>query len=228
VAPHLSCIGASRDGVRELLATYRSRGIRRLVALRGDLPSGMGAAGEFRYASDLVAFIRAECGQAFEIHVAAYPETHPQARSPEADLQHFAIKVGAGADAAITQYFFNADAYFRFVDDAHAAGIRVPIVPGIMPITNHTQLARFSDSCGAEIPRWIRLKLAGFGDDIASLRAFGHDVVVALCDRLLVGGAPGLHFYTLNQAAPARAIWTEVRGAAARPTTAARPATATR
>jgi methylenetetrahydrofolate reductase (NADPH) len=215
VAPHLSCIGATRGGVRELLDTYRSRGIRRLVALRGDLPSGMVDAGEFRHASDLVAFIRAETGDAFEIHVAAYPETHPQARSPAADLQHFAIKVAAGADAAITQYFFNADAYFRFVDDARASGIRVPIVPGIMPIMNHTQLARFSDACGAEIPRWIRLKLAAFGDDVQSLRAFGHDVVVALCDRLLAGGAPGLHFYTLNQAAPARAIWTAVRGASA-------------
>jgi methylenetetrahydrofolate reductase (NADPH) len=207
VAPHLSCIGATRDGMRELLATYQALGLSRLVALRGDLPSGMVDAGDFRHAADLVAFVRQETGAAFEIHVAAYPEAHPQAPSPQADLRHFAAKVGAGADVAITQYFYNADAYFRFVDEARAIGVSVPIVPGVMPITNYTQLARFSDACGAEIPRWIRLKLAAFADDTASLRAFGHDVVVAMCDRLLRGGAPGIHFYTLNQPAPASAIW---------------------
>jgi methylenetetrahydrofolate reductase (NADPH) len=207
VAPHLSCVGATRDGIAELLDHWRGRGVRRLVALRGDLPSGMVDAGEFRYASDLVEFVRARTGDWFTIEVAAYPETHPQAASPAADLQAFARKVGAGADAAITQYFYNPDAYFAFVDAARKAGVSVPIVPGIMPITNYTQLARFSDACGAEIPRWIRLKLAGFADDLASLRAFGHDVVVALCARLIEGGAPGIHFYTLNQPGPSRAIW---------------------
>jgi methylenetetrahydrofolate reductase (NADPH) len=207
VAPHLSCIGATREGMRELLATYRGLGLSRLVALRGDLPSGMVDAGDFRHASDLVAFVRQETADAFEIHVAAYPESHPQSASPEADLRHFAGKVAAGADVAITQYFYNTDAYFRFVDDARALGVSVPIVPGVMPIMNYTQLARFSDACGAEIPRWIRLKLAAFADDTASLRAFGHDVVVAMCDRLLREGAPGIHFYTLNQSAPASAIW---------------------
>jgi methylenetetrahydrofolate reductase (NADPH) len=211
VAPHLSCVGATRDGIRELLDIYRQRGIRRLVALRGDLPSGMVDSGDFRYASDLVAFVRAETGSWFRIEVAAYPETHPQAPSPEADLQNFARKVGAGADSAITQYFFNADAYFRFVDDARSVGVPVPIVPGIMPITNYTQLARFSDACGAEIPRWIRLKLAAFADDTASLRAFGHEVVTRLCERLLAGGAPGIHFYTLNQAGPSTAICAALR-----------------
>jgi methylenetetrahydrofolate reductase (NADPH) len=207
VAPHLSCVGATREGIAELLAHWRARGVRRLVALRGDLPSGMVDAGEFRYASDLVAFVRERTGDWFRIEVAAYPETHPQAASPEADLAAFAAKVAAGADAAITQYFFNADAYFRFVDAARARGVSVPIVPGIMPITNHVQLARFSDACGAEIPRWIRLRLAAYGDDLASLRAFGHDVGVALCARLVEGGAPGVHFYTLNQSGPSRAIW---------------------
>jgi methylenetetrahydrofolate reductase (NADPH) len=212
VAPHLSCVGATREGVAELLEHWRSRGVRRLVALRGDLPSGMVDAGEFRYASDLVSFVRARTGDWFRIEVAAYPETHPQAASPDADLDAFATKVSAGADAAITQYFYNADAYFRFVDAVRARGVGVPIVPGVMPITNHVQLARFSDACGAEIPRWIRLRLAAFGDDVGSLRAFGHDVVAALCRRLIEGGAPGLHFYTLNQPGPSGALWRAVSG----------------
>ena len=212
VAPHLSCIGATREGIAELLEHWRSRGIRRLVALRGDLPSGMVDAGAFRYASDLVAYVRERTGDWFHIEVAAYPETHPQALSPQADLQAFVTKMRAGADAAITQYFFNADAYFRFVDAARAMGVDAPIVPGIMPITNYTQLARFSDACGAEIPRWVRLRLAAFGDDTASLRAFGHDVVSALCARLLQGGASGLHFYTLNQPGPSLALWESVTG----------------
>lgn len=207
VAPHLSCVGATRDGIAELLGHWRARGVRRLVALRGDLPSGMVDAGEFRYACDLVAFVRERTGDWFHIEVAAYPEVHPQAASQAADLSAFVTKVRAGADAAITQYFFNADAYFRFVDAAQAQGVSVPIVPGIMPITNYTQLARFSDACGAEIPRWIRMRLAGFADDVDSLRAFGHDVVASLCRRLLEGGAPGIHFYTLNQPGPSRAIW---------------------
>jgi methylenetetrahydrofolate reductase (NADPH) len=206
VAPHLSCVGATREKVLELLRTYRQHDIRRLVALRGDLPSGMVDTGDFRYASDLVSFVRNETGAWFHIEVAAYPESHPQAPSPQVDLQNFARKIRAGADSAITQYFFNADGYFRFVDDARKIGIDVPIVPGIMPITNHFQLARFSDACGAEIPRWIRLRLASFGDDTASIRAFGHDVVTGLCERLLAGGAPGIHFYTMNQAGPTRAI----------------------
>ena len=199
--PHLSCIGQTAASIRERLASYRAAGVRRLVALRGDLPSGYGMGGEFRHASDLVAFIRAETGDHFRIAVAAYPEFHPQARSPEADLDAFAAKVGAGADMAITQYFFNADAYFRFVDEARRRGVSVPIVPGIMPITNCTQLLRFSDSCGAEVPRWIRLRLQGFGDDSAAIQDFGADVVAALCRRLHEGGAPGFHFYTLNQSA---------------------------
>lgn len=211
VAPHLSCVGATRAGIAELLTHWRDRGIRRLVALRGDLPSGMVDAGEFRFACDLVAFVREHSGDWFHVEVAAYPEMHPQAASPQADLDAFAVKVTAGADAAITQYFFNADAYFRFVEAARAHGVEVPIVPGIMPITNYTQLARFSDACGAEIPRWIRLRLAAYGDDLASLRAFGHDVVTALCARLLEGGAPGLHFYTLNQPGPSRAILEALR-----------------
>jgi methylenetetrahydrofolate reductase (NADPH) len=207
VAPHLSCVGATRDGIAELLDRWRASGVRRLVALRGDLPSGMVDAGDFRYACDLVEFVRAHTGDWFRIEVAAYPETHPQAASPEADLDAFVTKVAAGADAAITQYFFNADAYFRFVDLARSRGVTIPIVPGIMPITNYTQLARFSDACGAEIPRWIRLRLAAFGDDTASLKAFGADVVTAMCARLLEGGAPGIHFYTLNQPGPSSAIW---------------------
>lgn len=200
-ASHFSCIGATRDSVRAQLAELQGMGVKRLVALRGDLPSGYGIGGEFQYASDLVAFIRAETGSAFHIEVAAYPEVHPQARSADADLQAFAAKVRAGADSAITQYFFNADAYLRFVDDARRLGLDVPVVPGIMPIMGATQLMRFSDACGAEIPRWIRLRLQGFGDDAASIRAFGLDVVAQLCEQLRRAGAPGLHFYTMNQSA---------------------------
>lgn len=198
-ASHFSCVGATRARVREQLQQLQAMGVQRLVALRGDLPSGYGAGGEFQYASDLVAFIRAETGQAFHIEVAAYPEVHPQARSPQSDLQAFAAKVKAGADSAITQYFFNSDAYFRFVDDAHAMGVDVPVVPGIMPILGSSQLLRFSDACGAEVPRWIRLRLQSFGDDTASIKAFGLDVVTDLCDQLLTAGVPGLHFYTMNQ-----------------------------
>lgn len=211
VAPHLSCIGASRESVRELLETYRARGIRRLVALRGDQPSGMVNQGEFRYANELVEYIREQTGDWFRIEVAAYPEMHPQAPSPAHDLQAFVAKVRAGADAAITQYFYNADAFFRFRDEAVAAGVSVPIVPGVMPITNFTQLARFSDACGAEIPRWIRTKLASFGDDRESIRRFGFDVVAALCRRLVAGGVPSLHFYTLNQSTPSRELWDAAR-----------------
>ena len=198
-ASHFSCIGATRDTVREQLATLKAMGVRRLVALRGDLPSGYGLGGEFNYASDLVAFIRAETGQDFQIEVAAYPEVHPQAKSPEADLQAFATKVRAGANSAITQYFYNADAYFRFVEDARKLGADVPVVPGVMPIASSTQLLRFSDACGAEIPRWIRLRLQAYGDDTASIKAFGLDVVTQLCEQLRQGGAPALHFYTMNQ-----------------------------
>lgn len=198
-ASHFSCIGATQDSVRTQLAELRAMGVKRLVALRGDLPSGYGAGGAFQYASDLVAFIRAETGDAFHIEVAAYPEVHPQARSPEADLQAYAAKVRAGADSAITQYFYNADAYFRFVEDSQRLGLAVPVVPGIMPIGSSTQLMRFSDACGAEIPRWIRLRLQAFGDDTASIKSFGLDVVTTLCEQLLRGGAPGLHFYTMNQ-----------------------------
>lgn len=206
VAPHLSCIGASRESVRELLSLYRERGIRRLVLLRGDLPSGMHGAGDFRYASDLVSFVRAESGEHFHIEVAAYPEIHPQARSPGADLQAFAAKMRAGADSAITQYFFNTDAYLYFRDAAARLGIDAPIVPGIMPISNFTQLARFSDACGAEIPRWIRLELAALDDDLTAIRAFGAEVVGSMCRRLLAEGAPGLHFYTMNRTEPTMAI----------------------
>jgi methylenetetrahydrofolate reductase (NADPH) len=205
-ASHFSCIGATRDSVRQQLADFKAMGIRRLVALRGDLPSGYGGSGEFQYASDLVAFIRAETGQDFAIEVAAYPEIHPQAKSAEADLQAFATKVKAGADSAITQYFYNSDAYFRFVEDVQKLGVDVPIVPGIMPITSSSQLLRFSDACGAEIPRWIRLRLQGFGDDLASIKAFGLDVVTDLCDQLRSAGAPGLHFYSMNQSAATLAI----------------------
>jgi methylenetetrahydrofolate reductase (NADPH) len=200
-ACHFSCVGATKVTVREQLAMLRAMGVKHLVALRGDLPSGYGMGGEFHYASDLVAFIRAETGDAFRIEVAAYPEIHPQAKSAEADLQAFATKVKAGANSAITQYFFNADAYFRFVDDVQRLGVDVPVVPGIMPITSSTQLMRFSDACGAEIPRWIRLRLQGFGDDTASIKSFGLDVITALCDRLCTAGVPGLHFYTMNQSA---------------------------
>lgn len=198
-ASHFSCIGATRDTVRQQLVTLRDMGVQRLVALRGDLPSGYGRGGEFQYASDLVAFIRAEFGDAFFIEVAAYPEFHPQARSPQDDLNAFATKVKAGANSAITQYFYNTDAYFRFVDDAYKLGVDIPVVPGIMPITSSTQLLRFSDACGAEIPRWIRLRLQAYGDDIGSIRAFGLEVVTDLCDQLRTAGVPGLHFYTMNQ-----------------------------
>ncbi|MCA1855956.1 methylenetetrahydrofolate reductase [NAD(P)H] [Massilia oculi] len=206
-APHLSCVGGNRASLRAILQQFQDHGIRRLVALRGDLPSGYGGGGEFRYANELVEFIRQETGDWFHIEVAAYPEMHPQARSPQDDLQAFARKVQAGANAAITQYFYNADAYFDFVDSARRLGVDVPIVPGIMPITNYTQLMRFSDMCGAEIPRWVRNRLASFGDDSASIKAFGLDVVTSLCERLLAGGAPGLHFYSMNQAVATTAIW---------------------
>ncbi|MBC3809435.1 methylenetetrahydrofolate reductase [NAD(P)H] [Undibacterium seohonense] len=206
-APHLSCVGGTRDSIRQILKTYKEQDIHRLVALRGDLPSGYGMGGEFRYANELVEFIRAETGDWFHIEVAAYPEMHPQAKSPQDDLQNFVRKVKAGANAAITQYFYNADAYFQFVENAQKAGVNVPIVAGIMPITNSSQLMRFSEMCGAEIPRWVRLKLASYGDDSASIKAFGLDVVTQMCERLLAGGAPGLHFYSLNQAAATTAIW---------------------
>jgi len=207
VAPHISCIGTSKTKVRELIDRYRGAGIHRLVALRGDLPSGMVEAGEFRYASDLVAYVREVYGAAIHIEVAAYPEYHPQARSAEEDIRNFKRKVDAGASGAITQYFYNTDAYFAFVDECQALGIAIPIIPGVMPITRFSQLARFSDACGAEIPRWIRRKLEGYGDDLGSIRSFGLDVVTDLCDRLLNGGAPGLHFYTLNQAGAVSTIW---------------------
>ncbi len=200
-APHFSCIGASTSRVREQLREFKDAGLRRIVALRGDLPSGYGQFGEFRFASELVAFIRQETGDHFHIEVAAYPEMHPQARSPQADLQAYAAKVKAGANGAITQMFFNSDAYFRFVDEAHALGADIPVVPGIMPITNASGIMRFADSCGTEIPRWMRLRLMGFGDDTESIRAFGLDVITDLCDQLRTAGVPGLHFYTMNQSA---------------------------
>jgi methylenetetrahydrofolate reductase (NADPH) len=200
-APHLSCIGSTRDSIREILNEYKAAGIRRTVALRGDLPSGMAETGEFRYANELVEFIRAETGDWFSIEVAAYPEWHPQAKSPKDDLLAFARKMNAGANSAITQYFFNADAYFHFVDEAQALGVTAPIIPGIMPIAGFTKLARFSDACGADIPRWMRKKFESYGDDTDSIRAFGLDVVSELCERLIKGGAPGLHFYSMNQAA---------------------------
>ncbi len=205
-APHFSCIGATKASVAEQLQQFKRDGIKRVVALRGDLPSGYGGFGEFRYASELVAFIREATGDHFHIEVAAYPEMHPQARNPQADLQAFVAKVKAGADVALTQYFFNSDAYFRFVEDADAQGVSIPIIPGIMPITNSSQLMRFSDACGAEIPRWIRTRLEGYGDDKASIQAFGLDVVTDLCDQLRCAGVPGLHFYTMNQAGPIKAI----------------------
>ncbi|NML47324.1 methylenetetrahydrofolate reductase [NAD(P)H] [Ramlibacter sp. G-1-2-2] len=205
-ASHFSCVGATRAKVRDQLEVLRSMGVKRLVALRGDLPSGYGIGGEFLYASELVEFIRAETGDAFRIEVACYPEIHPQAKSPDADMKAFVTKVKAGADSAITQYFYSADAYFRFVDEARKLGVAVPIVPGIMPITNSSQLLRFSDACGAEVPRWIRLRLQSFGDDVKAIRAFGLDVVAALCEQLQRGGAPGLHFYTMNQAGPTLAL----------------------
>ncbi|HSD54467.1 MAG TPA: methylenetetrahydrofolate reductase [NAD(P)H] [Burkholderiales bacterium] len=206
-APHLSCIGSARADIAATLDLYKSKGIRHIVALRGDLPSGAASAGELRHANELVEFIRMRTGDWFEIEVACYPEYHPQAKSPADDLRNFKRKVDAGASAAITQYFYNADAYFRFVDECEAFGVTLPIVPGIMPIGNFSQLARFSDACGAEIPRWIRLKLASFADDATAIRGFGLDVVTELCDRLLAAGAPGLHFYTMNQAGLTTTIW---------------------
>ena len=205
-ASHFSCIGATKDTVRAQLTTLKAMGVQRLVALRGDMPSGYGVGGEFHYASDLVAFIRAETGNDFHIEVAAYPEVHPQAKSPASDLQAFAAKVKAGANSAITQYFYNSDAYFRFQEEVDALGLEVPVVPGIMPITSSTQLMRFSDACGAEIPRWIRLRLQSFGDDTASIKAFGLDVVTDLCEQLRAGGAPAIHFYTMNQSGPTLAL----------------------
>ena len=210
-APHLSCIGSTRDGIRDVLDRYRSHGIRHLVALRGDLPSGTADVGEFRYANELVEFIRKETGDWFHVDVAAYPEYHPQSRNAEDDLASFERKIRAGADSAITQYFFNADAYWSFVDACAARRLDVPIVPGIMPISSFTKLARFSDACGAEIPRWIRRRLEGFGDDTASIRAFGLDVVTKMCASLIERGAPGLHFYTLNQPTLTATIWRALR-----------------
>jgi methylenetetrahydrofolate reductase (NADPH) len=206
-APHISCIGSTREGVRAVLQQYRGHGIRHLVALRGDLPSGTVDVGEFRYANELVRFIRDETGDWFHVDVAAYPEYHPQARNAQEDLENFARKIDAGANSAITQYFFNPDAYWSFVDACADRGITLPIVPGIMPIHSFSKLARFSDACGAEIPRWIRRRLEGYGDDVASIRAFGLDVVTDLCASLLERGAPGLHFYTLNQAGLTSTIW---------------------
>jgi len=205
-APHFSCIGATRESVRAQLSQFKAAGIRRMVALRGDIPSGHGTFGEFRYASELVEFIRTETGDHFHIEVGCYPEVHPQAKSPEADVQAYVAKVKAGASSAITQYFFNTDAYFRFVDEAYKHGADIPVVPGIMPIISSTQLMRFSDACGAEIPRWIRLRLQSYGDDSASIKAFGLEVVNDLCDQLLSAGVPGLHFYTMNQSAAAKQI----------------------
>jgi len=205
-APHLSCVASTKANIRAILKDYQDHGVSKIVALRGDLPSGMLSAGEFRYANELVRFIREETGSHFQIHVAAYPEVHPQARSAGEDLQNFKRKVEAGADAAITQYFYNAESYFYFVDACEKAGVTVPIVPGIMPITQYAQLYRFSEMCGADIPRWLRKRLENFGDDREAVQAFGLDVVTRLCQQLLDGGAPGLHFYTMNQAAPTLAI----------------------
>lgn len=206
-APHLSCVGATRDSIAELLDVYRDNGINRIVALRGDMPSGMGAAGELRYANELVSFIREHSGDTFNIEVAAYPEFHPQARTAEDDLKNFARKVEAGANSAISQYFFNADSYFYFIDRLEKMGVTIPVVPGIMPIVNFSNLTRFSDMCGAEIPRWIRKQLEAYGDDSDSIRKFGEEVVTEMCAKLLSQGAPGLHFYTLNQAEPSLSIW---------------------
>ena len=205
-APHLSCVGSTRENIRILLNTYKDMGIKRIVALRGDLPSGMGSIGEFQYANELVSFIRAQTGEHFHIEVAAYPEFHPQARSPREDILNFKRKIMAGANSAITQYFYNPDAYFSFVEACRKMGVTVPVVPGIMPIVKFSQLARFSDACGAEIPRWMRRTLESFGDDTESVQSFGLDVVTQLCEKLLAGGAPGLHFYTLNQAGPVQEI----------------------
>jgi len=211
-APHLSCIGSTRAEIRDILHHYRAQDIRRIVALRGDPPSGTGAAatGELAYANELVAFIREETGATFHIEVAAYPEVHPQAPGAQRDLKYFKQKIKAGADAAITQYFYNADAYFAFVDACRRIGIDIPIVPGVMPITNYSRLARFSTACGAEIPRWVCKRLEDYGDDMESIRAFGHQVVLDLCRRLIEGGAPGIHFYTMNQAAPTLRLWREL------------------
>jgi len=211
-APHLSCVGATREEIADILQRYRNQGIRRIVALRGDLPSGAGLSepDDLRYANELVTFIREQTGDHFRIEVAAYPEFHPQATSATRDLENFRRKVEAGANSAITQYFYNADAYFRFVDSCAKLGVDIPIIPGIMPITNYQQLARFSDACGAEIPRWIRRRLEAFGEDMEGLRAFGRDVVTDLCRQLLVGGAPGLHFYTMNQVSPSHEIWQDL------------------
>jgi methylenetetrahydrofolate reductase (NADPH) len=210
-APHISCVASTQKDIGEQLERYKAHGIRHLVALRGDLPSGLAASGELRYASELVAFIRQSTGDWFHIDVACYPEYHPQTRNAADEVRNFKKKVDAGADSAITQYFYNADAYFRFVDVCRAAGLALPIVPGIMPILNFSQLARFSDACGAEIPRWMRVKLEGFRDDTASIRAFGLDAVTALCEKLLAAGAPGLHFYTLNQAPLSTEIWRRLK-----------------
>ncbi len=210
-APHLSCIGSTRQNIRDILNDYRSASIRRIVALRGDLPSGTAEAGEFRYANELVEFIRKETGDHFHLEVAAYPEWHPQARFPSDDLTNFVRKVKAGADSAITQYFYNADAYFRFVDDARRAGVTVPIVPGIMPISNYSQIRRFSDMCGAEIPRWMSRRMTAYGDDVDAIREFAADAVAGLCRRLIDGGAPALHFYTLNLAKPTLSVLERVR-----------------
>ncbi len=209
-APHISCVGATRDIILDLLRRYQAIGIRRIVALGGDLPSGMAAHGEFRYAWQLVELIRQETGDHFHIEVAAYPEMHPRAGSVEADLKYFKQKLDAGANSALTQYFYNADAYVRYVDECEALGVTAPIVPGVYPITNYKQLARFSDACGAEIPRWIRKRLEGYGDDLESLRAFGYEVTVQLCEKLLAAGAPGLHFYTMNRANPTGRIWKQL------------------
>lgn len=211
-APHLSCVGDSKAELRELLNLYKNAGIKRIVALRGDLPSGMGmASGELRYANELVEFIRTETGDHFHIEVAAYPEMHPQARNFESDIANFVRKAKAGADSAITQYFFNADSYFYFVERVQKLGVDIPVVPGIMPITNYSKLARFSDACGAEIPRWVRKQLEAYGDDSDSIRAFGEQVITEMCERLLQGGAPGLHFYSMNLAAPSLAIWNNLK-----------------
>lgn len=207
VAPHLSCIGSTRNNIYSILEKYQESGIRHIIALRGDLPSGMAQPGEFRYANELVTFIRQEFGNTFRMDVAAYPEYHPQARSVQEDFINLKRKIEAGADSAITQFFYNADAYFHFVEMCETANLNVPIVPGIMPINKFSQLVRFADACGAEIPRWIRKKMEGYGDDIASIHAFGLDVVTDLCERLLKAGAPGLHFYTLNSAVLTTKIW---------------------
>ena len=210
-APHLSCIASTKQELSKILQLYKSKGIKRIVALRGDMPSGMQALGELRYANELVEFIRKETGDHFKIEVAAYPEFHPQAKSAADDLNNFKCKVDAGADSAITQYFFNPDAYFSFVDSCEKMGVDIPIIPGIMPITNHKQLARFSDMCGAEIPRWIKKRLEDFGDDLPSLQAFGIEVTINLCEKLLKAGAPGIHFYSMNKTEPTKQIWTALQ-----------------